>query len=965
MKKRVCVLLAAALLFTYLPASISAEEKEDFQAVQDNGFESQTDMLDYRQYMSRYQQEKPAGEKIILGVEEVLPQFKPDIQQVEGRQAVVAQEGKPVTWEFACNSPGLYQIVITYFPLEGNGVTIQRDLLLDGKVPYSEARGLSFERIWKDSAEKRWDTQGNEVRASQAESPAWRNKELYDSKGYYNDPLKFYIAEGTHTLTFNWIAEPMAIEKVELVPARPLQSYAEALKAWKENGAVEKSGTLNLQHIQAESTNSKSSQSLLPCNERGSASVEPYEVSKIVYNTIGKNRWKMQGQWLEWAIDVPEDGLYNIALKWRQNEKNNGSSSRELRINGEVPFEEAKYLTFDYSSKWRVTRLCDSNTKEPFLFYLTKGRHTLTLRVNLGRNAQIVENAQSLLQELNDIYLSIVMVTGPSPDINRDYDFEGLIPDTLKKMQRVLEGLQNLQKQINGKAGGGSASIAEIRRICTQIEAMLKDTETISKRLNNFQSNISSYGAWIASFQEQPLELDYLILVGTNESLPKAETGFLKSALHHFKQYIHSFLIDYKNIGNTEENNGESLVVWLGSDTAVTATSVGATGGRDQAGVIQQLTTDRFVSEKKIPVNIQLVNAGSLLPATLSGLGPDVALGLAQATPVNYALRNALYNLREFSDLDEVLTRFHDQAIVPFTLDGNVYAIPETQVFPMLFYRKDILAKLGISLSDLSTWERLLQVVLPRLQMNYLNFGMEPTMNNFAMFLYQYGGSFYNQNQTSATLDTPEGIAAFELFTSVYTEYKQNLSFSFINRFRTGQMPLGIQNYTIYNQLAVFAPEVDGLWGMLPVPGTLKEDGTISRCTAQTVTGCAILGSSKKKKEGWEFIKWWTDSETQAQYSRELEAIMGESARQPSANLKAIDKLPWSPEIKSNLLLQLQEVKAIPEIAGGYYTSRSFDFAFRKVVYDGKDIRETLSSAQEEIDNEIAEKQRELSRRRR
>lgn len=53
--------------------------------------------------------------------------------------------------------------------------------------------------------------------------------------------------------------------------------------------------------------------------------------------------------------------------------------------------------------------------------------------------------------------------------------------------------------------------------------------------------------------------------------------------------------------------------------------------------------------------------------------------------------------------------RFLPEAIVPFQLAGGIYALPETQSFPMLFYRKDILAELGVATEDLNTWDSLLQ----------------------------------------------------------------------------------------------------------------------------------------------------------------------------------------------------------------------------------------------------------------
>ena len=104
-----------------------------------------------------------------------------------------------------------------------------------------------------------------------------------------------------------------------------------------------------------------------------------------------------------------------------------------------------------------------------------------------------------------------------------------------------------------------------------------------------------------------------------------------------------------------------------------------------------------FTSQTNIGVSLKLVTAGTLLPATLSGTGPDVNLGSAQGDPVQYAIRNAVLPLNDFDTFDEVTSRFSEAAMVPVTLYGTTYGLPETQTFNMLFYRKDIFAELGMT----------------------------------------------------------------------------------------------------------------------------------------------------------------------------------------------------------------------------------------------------------------------------
>ena len=89
-------------------------------------------------------------------------------------------------------------------------------------------------------------------------------------------------------------------------------------------------------------------------------------------------------------------------------------------------------------------------------------------------------------------------------------------------------------------------------------------------------------------------------------------------------------------------------------------------------------------------------------------------------------MRGALYNLASFEDCDEVLTRFNESALTPFRSGKSLYALPEQQVFPMLFYRTDVFEEFGISVPN--TWDDL-QKLIPVLQEQNMEIGLpSPTI---------------------------------------------------------------------------------------------------------------------------------------------------------------------------------------------------------------------------------------------
>lgn len=54
-------------------------------------------------------------------------------------------------------------------------------------------------------------------------------------------------------------------------------------------------------------------------------------------------------------------------------------------------------------------------------------------------------------------------------------------------------------------------------------------------------------------------------------------------------------------------------------------------------------------------------------------------------------------------------------------------------------------------------------------------------------------------------------------------------------------MPCAVQDYTQYNQLTVFAPEIKGRWKMVEVPGTPGENGEIRRYSVGNGTAAMLL----------------------------------------------------------------------------------------------------------------------------
>lgn len=174
-------------------------------------------------------------------------------------------------------------------------------------------------------------------------------------------------------------------------------------------------------------------------------------------------------------------------------------------------------------------------------------------------------------------------------------------------------------------------------------------------------------------------------------------------------------------------------------------------------------------------------------------------------------------------------------------------------------------------------------------------------------------------------------------------------------------MPMAIADYSTYTQLAISAPELDDLWEMAPIPGILQEDGSINHTAPTGGSAVMMLSASKNPTGAWEFMKWWTEADVQNEFSNELSILLGEETFFASANNEAFMMQQWSTKHRAAILEQREQLRAIPNVPGGYYTSRYIGFALTNVYNKGEKPTEAILGYIEEINDELIRKREELN----
>lgn len=857
-----------------------------------------------------------------------------------------SNEGE-VSYKVNIEEAGLYSLYMWYYPIVSTASTIELQVLIDGKLQYDTSSRASLNKVWVDEHPITRDKKDNEIRPSQIQKGMWCEQAFYDVDGLFNDPLLFlFDTVGEHTITFAGTKANIAIDQFKLYNKTDAPKYT--VPSQDELDATPSA----IYRLEGEAAVYKSASTLYATYERNNSLISPSDPTKMRYNTIGEATWDKSGQSITWKIDVDNDGWYKIGVKAKQNEMRGFYSNRRIYIDGEVLCDELNQVRFFYDNSWKVVSP-KTESGEYIYIHLTAGKtHELTLEAIPGEIGEYMRQLDDIVFELNTYYRKILMITSPNPDKYTSYNVDSKIADLVPTFERISSQLKDVQSGIESLSGSKGSEAAAIERMTIVLDKCVRKPKRIPTYLTQIKDNVTALSAWMRDYRDQPLEVDYIEIATADRSFSETKEGFFDSVAFQTKSFFGSFFEDYNIL--SDEGEGEALDVWVSL-------------ARDQAQVVKTLVDSQFVPEYGINVNINLVQGG-IVEASLANKGPDISLFTGGEFPVNLAARGLLLDLAQFDDFDEVSTRFQKNATVNYQHDGGCYALPITQSFPMMFYRTDILAELGYD-SPPETWQDIIDM-LPALQRNYMGVGLVlPVINisaatetghMFAMMLLQRGVNYYNDDLSATNFNSVEAISSFETWTDFYTKYKFSQVYDAFSYFRTGEYPIVIQNYSFFNQLSVAAPEIKGLWDFTTVPGTEREDGTISHAANSAGAGAIVFNKVENPDDAWTFLKWFTSDEVMSEFGQNIEGIMGQMGRFESANVAALQQLSWTTSELDKINAQMNELEEIPIIPASYVVTRNIVNAFRSTVNDAINPRDTLLWYNRDINSEITRKRRNL-----
>lgn len=948
MKKLLVLLLAAVILVSLFlfgkpqGKGVQAANREDVRtAVQLLSSSLNNEQPVYLDYLAG------TSEPMGTGLISALPE---DGQQSDGDDRISRKLDyqQSTQYRMEVETAGLYWLRVSYRPQGSTMSDFIVSLRVNGTQQYTEMDSIALPLYWR-SAESEFpkDSYGDESAPRQERIDDWRALFLNSKMRSTAEPLLVFFPAGKNSITLtNRSNDGLVLGTLEAqAPESKLLDYASYQAEHFNAPAGEGVFAVNAVHYVEKNDAEAVFESI------NNPSLTPHSSSRKRLNVLS---WGNDGTMVTYRFEVEQDGNYQLALHYR-NDKPEFDAFQTIMINGHVPFAECLSYAFPVTNGNWANETLHGEDGTPFLFYLEKGTHSLTLKMEKEPVMKAWRYARLISAHVMRFSLQITELAGSQRDKNRTWKMTRYIPeisDYLAAYETLINHIKELTERYSQKGVNG-AMFAELDKALNFIETMKRYPDEIALYTKQMTGPDNSIIVFLSRFSTQlsndAFSLDMAYLSGMG-SLPKAQAGFFNTIGNWFSSLFHTFTTDkYRQTAG----DGETLTIWV--NRALT-----------HVDLLQKLVDTEFTAKTGIKVKLSaLTDPGKLTMSASAGTTPDLALGLASHIPFDLASRGALLDLSAFPDFWEFTSQMPPGTLVPYLFNEGVYAIPETLDFACLVYRRDIFENFGMEVPD--TWQEV-TALLPQLQRYGMNF-----FHNIAQgtgykwfyqttpLIYQHGGVLYSQDGYRTAIQQPEAIAGIQALGSLFIAYSLDIQVtSFFDSFRYAVHPVGILDSASYILLKNGALELQGQWALAPYPGTVQEDGSISRWFIANGQGGVVFKDTGMKEEAWEFLKWWLSRETQTTYSFLLRSTFGDAFLWLSSNLDALADAPIDRADLEIILQSAAWLRDVPRTPGQYIVERSISDIWNSMVTKGTSAQVAVDEKVVLINREIRKKMTEL-----
>lgn len=859
-----------------------------------------------------------------------------------GEEAALLGAGESLTLPVQVPADGSYALALTYQTVGNTIVQSTVTVTVDTTTVKSYVNG-----VWYDESKAYiLDRYNNEVTPSQKKLDVFVTDYVRDCTTVDLEPSVFVLKAGQTNITVENNDQDILLSSVMLTKLPEIHTY--------DTYSASYDGSTPTQPIIIEAENYiAKSDSYVRTKADINSSCYPYSSFQKLLNAVDYYSWKTAGQRIVWQFEVQEAGWYHLAFHYTQSQKEGQAVYRNVEIDGQVPFAEAKEVGFNYTGSNYANHTLQVDGKNAKI-YLTAGKHTISMYTSVPSMAPIVEEINAISSELSAIGLDLQQVAGSNADVNRTWDIETYIPGVTEHLEQLRQRLLKVYDELGSMSGTTASSCANLKQAAGIIQQALKRPDKLPTYVEQLSVGSGSATDMLAqlvnNIKEQGMSLDRIYLYGDSYELPAEDAGFFKGLWHGTLRFVDSLMNRDGSYGVSDEalTDPDAITVWVNRPIAYVET-------------LQLMADTQFTPQTGIKVYFSIMPAESkLLLANASNTCPDVALGVDGDRPYQLGARGAAYDLTQFDDFAAFVDEtYYAYDLEPFVYDGSIYGIPETKNFYVLMYRTDIMEKLELEVPQ--TWEDV-QSIMPVLRRNGMTFfmplsgatGTKP-LGSTAPFFLQYGAELYSEDGLTTELNSEAGIEAFTMLTELYTLYGvQNNAPSFYNNFRYGVMPVGVADFSSYIQMLYAAPEIADKWEITLTPGVMQTDGSINCQQVSVSSSDLIMNSTKKADKAWAFLKWWMSEETQVEFAYTLQTKYGSEYVWNTANKLAFSQMSFP---KTHAMV-IQEQWANSEnyriMPATYMLERELSNAWYQVVNENESPRAALNEAVFTINQEMA-----------
>ena len=940
-----------ACTFPYASVPVHAQTQMDEQPVavvtttQDAAQESRL-TTNYSTVSKGYKEAVYTGDAIVYRISEAVAKadraFLTNNNYEYVNDVLAVKAGDTVTLTIDVPVSGRYVMSFDYLSYDESILPVEMGMKIDGGYPFYEARSMKFETTWvSDGVDV--DRYGNEIVSLPDKLIRWEHKEVMDASYRYSDPLPVELTAGVHKLELNIQEGTLLLGNISLEAPGDVAEYAGSTKA--EGNA--------LITIEAEDFYQRNDSSIHAIGEYGS-SLSPLSATTTVLNIIDEDSFNEAGQTVSYQFHVDNAGYYYIGMNYRQSEKNDFPVFVDWKIDGEIPNSAFKSYQVEAANKFRTVTLTDDND-DKLSVYLEPGDHTISLTISADNLRYALEAVDEIMSGISDLSLEVTKVAGTNKDKYRDLKLTRYIPDVQDRLLGWVDELYSLAEQaqpyVNAKSPDKVAAFSYLLIAANQLKSLAEKPNELVYRVDELSTSVNSINTQIANFvdliNDNDLSIDRIYIYQDGARLPKGQNIF-QSIGTSLKRFGYSFMGQSYSASNTDESH---IQVWVNRP-------------RTYVEIMQKMIDEKFTPETGIEVDLSIMtDAQKLILSNASGDTPDIATGINYSIPFDLAIRGSLVDLSKFDNYKEVFGRYSEGLLVPSVVGDGLYSLPETMNFYVMFYRTDILSKLGLSVPD--TMDELI-AMLPDLQMRGLNV-YYPTaamlvMRNFhgtTPIIYQMDGALYGDTALDILVDSEATVEGFTELTELFTLYDLPVDVpNFYQHFRNGDLPIGIADFNSYNLILNAAPEIANSWSIALVPGIEDEEtGEVKRYMSGGAESTVMFSSDdEREQKAWQFMEWWSRADIQAEFGQRLQILYGDEYIWPTANLEAFERLPYPTSDKDIILTQAQYILETPRLLGSYMMERELSNAFNDVVVNGDTVRSRIDEVAKTVLRETERK---------